>query len=155
MAWNRPKLDVPGRVRRVDRAGEEDDIGRKAGPRVVGSGDPGVDAAEVGPERVTADKRLEVVVGIARNERPHDVEPVGELRQVGGTSRRRLRPGRLVATSPVALRMPSGRSIFGSNVSNWLGPPCRNRKMTDLPVNSPGRRLDLGPEPGGWRFVRT
>src|SRR5207302_3746981 len=44
--------------------------------------------------------------------------------------------GSLVATSPVALRMPMGAVILGSNVSVWLGPPCRNRKMTDLSVTS-------------------
>ena len=48
-------------------------------------------------------------------------------------------PGTLVGTSPVALRIPSGAVIFGSNVSNWLGPPWRNKKITDLPVRRPGR----------------
>ncbi len=46
-----------------------------------------------------------------------------------------MTPGSAVGISPVALRMPSGADIFGSNVSTWLGPPCRNRKMTDLSVN--------------------
>lgn len=43
-------------------------------------------------------------------------------------------PGRLVSIAPRTVRIPSGASGFGSNVSNWLGPPCWNRKMTDLPV---------------------
>ena len=41
-------------------------------------------------------------------------------------------PGIDVFTSPVALRMFDGASIFGSNVSNCEGPPCIKRKITDL-----------------------
>ena len=55
----------------------------------------------------------------------------------------KVTPGRAVAVSPVALRMPAGAVIFGSNVSIWLGPPCRNRKMTDLSATS--RRRLRGP----------
>ena len=40
--------------------------------------------------------------------------------------------GSFVGTSPVELRISAGALIFGSNVSVWLGPPCRKRKMTDL-----------------------
>ena len=44
-------------------------------------------------------------------------------------------PGSAVAISPVALRLPIGAVILGSNVSIWLGPPCRKRKTTDFPVS--------------------
>src|SRR5436190_9597370 len=40
----------------------------------------------------------------------------------------------LVLISPVALRISAGAVIFGSNVSYWLGPPCRNRNTTALSV---------------------
>ncbi len=43
-------------------------------------------------------------------------------------------PGIAVLVSPVALRTSAGAVIFGSNVSNWLGPPWRNRNTTDLSV---------------------
>ena len=54
-----------------------------------------------------------------------------------------------VVISPVALRISAGASIFGSNVSNWVGPPCRNRKMTLRSAS--GRRRGRGREPGGQR----
>ena len=38
-------------------------------------------------------------------------------------------------------RMFSGASGFMSKVSSWLGPPNRNRKITDLPVTRSGRSL--------------
>src|SRR5262249_10561382 len=43
-------------------------------------------------------------------------------------------PGIGVRTVSVTVRMPSGASGLGSKVSNWLGPPCWNRKITDLPL---------------------
>src|SRR5262245_50710831 len=43
----------------------------------------------------------------------------------------KVTPGRAVLISPVALRVPTGADILGSNVSVWLGPPCRKRKMTE------------------------
>src|SRR5438034_8619687 len=46
----------------------------------------------------------------------------------------KVTPGILVGISPVALRISAGADIFGSNVSNWLGPPWRNRKTTALSV---------------------
>src|SRR5262245_33903796 len=45
-------------------------------------------------------------------------------------------PGNVVATVSVTVRIASGASGLGSKVSNWLGPPCWKRKMTDLPVVS-------------------
>ena len=109
-----------------------------------GAGDPRVDAAEIGPERVAADERLEVVVGVAGHERADDRQPVGQGRQAGeraaeghaGDPRARPRPWRSGS--------PRASAIFGSNVSNWLGPPWRNRKMTDLPVSSPGSLVGPG-----------
>src|SRR5262245_56805056 len=44
-------------------------------------------------------------------------------------------PGNVVSISPVVLRTPSRAVILGSNVSNWLGPPCWNRKITDRSVS--------------------
>ena len=52
-----------------------------------------------------------------------------------GNDEPNVTPGMLVAISPVADRMSAGADILGSKVSNWLGPPCRNRKMTDRPVS--------------------
>src|SRR5205814_1766319 len=43
-------------------------------------------------------------------------------------------PGSEVGTQPPMVRISVGASIFGSKVSNWLGPPCWYRKITDLPV---------------------
>src|SRR5262245_26213184 len=43
-------------------------------------------------------------------------------------------PGMAVLISPVAERISAGAVIFGSNVSYWLGPPCRKRNTTDLSV---------------------
>lgn len=44
-------------------------------------------------------------------------------------------PGMEVFSSPVAERISAGAVIFGSNVSIWLGPPWRKRKITDLSVS--------------------
>src|SRR5262245_43715348 len=57
----------------------------------------------------------------------------------------KVMPGRLVFTSPVELRISAGAVIFGSNVSNWLGPPCMNRKMTDFPEYKEGVLLAAWP----------
>ena len=128
---------VPGCVVGSTARGKQDDVGGQARARVVRPGDARVDAAEVGAERVAADERLEVVVGVAGDERTDDGEPVGRAARWGKVPPK-VTPGIVVATSPVALRTPSGRSIFGSNVSIWLGPPCRKRKITDFPVSTPG-----------------
>src|SRR5471030_558886 len=51
----------------------------------------------------------------------------------------KVTPGMRVCTSPVALRVLAGAPIFGSNDSIWLGPPCRNRKITERSLST-GRR---------------
>src|SRR5215472_5778632 len=53
----------------------------------------------------------------------------------------KVTPGRAVFVAPVVLRIPSGAVILGSNVSNWLGPPCMNNRMTDLSWTPPGVAL--------------
>jgi hypothetical protein len=68
--------------RRVDRLREEDDVGQQPCARVIRPGDPREDRAGVGPERVAADERLEVVVGVAGDEGADDGELVGPRREV-------------------------------------------------------------------------
>src|SRR5262249_43687176 len=51
-----------------------------------------------------------------------------------GNEEPNVTPGIVVLISPVALRISAGAVIFGSKVSNWLGPPCRKRKTTALSV---------------------
>ena len=43
-------------------------------------------------------------------------------------------PGTLVGMSPSTVAIADETSTLGSKVSKWVGPPCWNRKMTDLPV---------------------
>ena len=127
-------IDGPRKERRVER---------HAGRRIVRAGDAGEERAHVRAERGLADDRLDVVD--ARR-------PCGSERTIANLSARlasrgnvppNVTPGSVVSISPVTLRMPAGASILGSNVSVWLGPPCRNRKMTLLPVT--GRSRSFAP----------
>ena len=99
--------------RRVDRPREEHDVGGQARARVVRPGDPCVDRAEVGPERVAADDRLDVVVGVAGDERADDGELVGPRREAGegaaeghaGDLRGDLARGAADSLGPIHLRV--------------------------------------------------
>ena len=105
------------------------------GDGMVHAGDAGIERAEVGAEacrwRTTGLMSWLASPGTIGAD---DGQLVGQLRQPR-EGRAEGDAGQAVAISPVALRMPSGADILGSNVSNWLGPPCRNRKMTDLSLS--------------------
>ena len=49
-------------------------------------------------------------------------------------------PGSRVGMTPVMVRTAVGAATLGSKVSNWLGPPCWNKKTTDFPVTAWGAR---------------
>ena len=59
-------------------------------------------------------------------------------------------PGTLVLIGLNSPRIFEGASGFGSQMSMWLGPPCRKMKMTDLALPQPLRCL-LG---SGWSLRR-
>ena len=123
-----------------DRLREEDGVGRHAGVGPGRADDARVERADVGV-RASRGRRSGGCCGrrcSVWNERTTVSlsASVGELRH---RARRRGRRAATVCAMPVTVRMPSGASGLGSNVSNWLGPPCWNRKMTDLPVTRPGR----------------
>lgn len=52
------------------------------------------------------------------------------IRECSGSSSQRLIPCTLVEIGMHGPRTSLGASGFRSYVSNWLGPPCRKRKMT-------------------------
>ena len=117
---------------------------------MVQADDAGIEGAEVGAERLAVDDRLDVVVAVAGHVGADDGELVGQLGQArkgraegdagqGAWRSRRSRCG-----------FPPARVILGSKVSNWLGPPCRKRKMTDLSASEVPAAAALAFAPRSW-----
>ena len=65
-----------------------------------------------------------------------------------GNDAPKVTPGIRVAISPVALRIPSGAVIFGSNVSIWLGPAVQEQEDDRLAREQAGQALGLCPQRG-------
>ena len=83
-----------------------------------------------GPGRMfRVDQRSGVMASALGRERAHDGELVVQLSEFF-KGRTKGYSGSRVGISPVMLRISAGASIFGSKVSNWLGPPCMKRKIT-------------------------
>ena len=135
MAPNLPKFMVPACVLGSTARGNKSTLVGMPLPGRLAPAMRGVDRAEVGAEGVAADDRLDVVIAVAGNERADDGELVGQRGQLrkraaegdAGQSRGDLAGGAADL---------DGAVILGSNVSIWLGPPCRKRKMTDLSVSN-------------------
>ena len=131
---------VPGCVVGSTARGKRTTLVGRPGARVVRPGDARVERPRLAPKRVAADERLDVVVGVAGDERADDGELVGqrgELREGAAEGHAGERGGDLAGGAADAL----GRGHLRVERLELARPAVQEQEDDRLARQQPGHRL--------------